>query len=74
MRRFGLKRDELTGGWRKQHNEELHVLYSSPSIIKIIKSSGIVWAGHVARMEKRRPHVGFCSKARGIETTGKTKT
>jgi hypothetical protein len=35
---FGLKRDEVTGGWRKLHNEELHNLYSSPSIIRVIKS------------------------------------
>jgi hypothetical protein len=40
----------VTGGWRKLHNEELHNLYSSPSIIKIIKSTRMRWAGHVARM------------------------
>jgi hypothetical protein len=45
---FGPKRDELTGGWRKLHNEELHNLYSSPSIIRMIKSRRMVWAGHVA--------------------------
>jgi hypothetical protein len=50
---FGPKRDEETGGWRKLHNEELHNLYASPSIIIIIKSR-IRWAGHVARMEKKR--------------------
>jgi hypothetical protein len=38
LRIFGPKRDEVTGGWRKQHNEELHNLYSSPSIIRMIKS------------------------------------
>jgi hypothetical protein len=42
---FGPKRDEETGGWRKLHNEELHNLYSSPSII--IKSRSMRWAGHV---------------------------
>jgi hypothetical protein len=42
------KRDEVTGGWRKLHNEELHDLYSSPSIIRIIKSRRLRWAGHVA--------------------------
>jgi hypothetical protein len=47
---FGPKRDGLTGGWRKLHNEELHDLYSSPSIIRIIKSRRMRWAGHVARM------------------------
>jgi hypothetical protein len=45
---FGLKRDEVTEGWRKLHNEELHDLYSSPSIIRIIKSRRMRWAGHVA--------------------------
>jgi hypothetical protein len=47
---FGSKRDEVTGGWRKLHNEELHNLYSSPSIIRMIMSRRIRWAGHVARM------------------------
>jgi hypothetical protein len=46
---FGPKRDEVTSEWRKLHNEELH-LYSSPSIIRIIKSRRMRWAGHVARM------------------------
>jgi hypothetical protein len=50
---FGLKRDEVTGEWRKMHNEELRDLYSSPSIIRIIKSRRIRWAGHVARMGKK---------------------
>jgi hypothetical protein len=45
---FGPKRGEVTGGWIKLHNEELHNLYSSPSIIRIIKSSRTRWAGHVA--------------------------
>jgi hypothetical protein len=49
---FGPKRDEGTGGWRKLHNEELRDLYSSPSIIRIIKSRRMRWAGHVARMGK----------------------
>jgi hypothetical protein len=44
---LGLKRDEVTGEWRKLHNEELHDLYSLPSIIRIIKLR-IRWAGHVA--------------------------
>jgi hypothetical protein len=50
---FGLKRDEVTGGWRKLHNEELHSLYSSPSIIRMIESRRMRWAGHVARMGRR---------------------
>jgi hypothetical protein len=44
---FGPRRDEVTGGWRKLHNEELHNLYSSPSIIRMIKSRRVRWAGHV---------------------------
>jgi hypothetical protein len=51
---FGPKRDEVTGGWRKLHNEELHNLYSSPSIIRMIKSRRMRWAGHVARMREKR--------------------
>jgi hypothetical protein len=47
---FGPERDEVTGGWRKLHNEELHKLYSSPSIIRIIKSKRMRCAGHVARI------------------------
>jgi hypothetical protein len=51
---FGPKRDGVTGGWRKLHNEELHDLYFSPSIIRIIKSRRMRWEGHVARMEEKR--------------------
>jgi hypothetical protein len=47
-----LKRDKMMGGWRKLHNEELHNLYSSPSIIRTIKSRRIRWAGHVALTEE----------------------
>jgi hypothetical protein len=52
---FGPKRDEVTGEWRKLHNEVLRDLYSSPSIIRIIKSSRMRWAGHVARMGRGKP-------------------
>jgi transcription termination factor 2 len=51
---FGPKRDEVTGDWRKLHNEELHNLYSSPNIIRMIKSRRMRWAGHVARMGETR--------------------
>jgi hypothetical protein len=47
---FGPKRDEETGGWRKLHNEVLHNLYSSPSIIRMVKSRRMRWTGYVARM------------------------
>jgi hypothetical protein len=50
---FGTKRDEVTGGCRKLHNEELHNLYCSPSIIRMSKSKRMRWAGHVARMGRR---------------------
>jgi hypothetical protein len=51
---FGPMRDEETGGWRKLQNEDLHNLYSPPSIIRMIKSRWMRWAGHVARMGYRR--------------------
>ena len=49
---FGPKREEVTGQWRKVHNEELHDLCSS--IVRVIKTRIIIWAGHVARMGERR--------------------
>jgi hypothetical protein len=51
---FGPKRDEVTGRWRKLHNEELHGLYSSPSIIRVIKARGMRWTGHVVCMGEVR--------------------
>jgi hypothetical protein len=50
---FGPKRDEVTGGWRKLHNEELRKLYTSPSIIRMIKPRRMRWARHVVHMEMR---------------------
>jgi hypothetical protein len=67
---FGPKRDEMTGGWRKLHNEELCDLYSSPSIIRIIKSRRIKWAGHVARMGVFRLLLG---KPEGRRQLGRPK-
>jgi hypothetical protein len=51
---YGPKGDEVTGGWRKLHNEELHGLYSSTSIVRVIKARRMRWAGHVARMGEVR--------------------
>jgi hypothetical protein len=50
---FGPKRDEVTGEWRRLHNKELYALYSSPNTIQVIKTR-LRWAGHVARMKKKR--------------------
>jgi hypothetical protein len=66
---FGPQRDEVTGGWRKLHNKELHNAYSSPVIIRIIKSRSMRWAGHGARIEGM--HIGYWCKARRKETLGR---
>jgi len=50
---FGLRRDDVTGEWRKLHNEKLNDLYSSPSIVRVTKSRRMIWPGHVARMGER---------------------
>ena len=51
---FGPRRDEVTGEWRRLHNEELNDLYSSPNIVRVIKSRRMRWAGHVARLGEER--------------------
>jgi len=51
---FRRKRDEVTGVWRRLHNEELHDLYCSPNVIRVIKSRRMRWAGHAGRMGERR--------------------
>jgi hypothetical protein len=71
---FGPKRDRVTGGWRKQHNEELHNLYSSPGIIRIIKLRRMRWAGHVARMgEKRNVYRLLVGKTQGKRPLGRPR-
>ena len=62
-RLFGPKRDEVTGEWRKLHNEELSDLYSLPNIVRMVKLRRMRWAGHVARMGE-----GRCAQGSGGET------
>jgi hypothetical protein len=68
------KRDEVTGEWIKLHNEELRDLYSSPSIIRIIKSRRMRWAGHVARMGRRGTLIDYWWESQRERATRKTKT
>jgi hypothetical protein len=56
---FGPKRGEVIGGWRKLHNAELHNLYFSSSITRMIKPRSMRWAGNVARMGRREMHIGI---------------
>jgi hypothetical protein len=71
---FVLKRDEVKGGWRKLHNKGLHNLYSSPSVIRIIRSRRVRWAGHVARMgEKRNVHRLLVEKPEGKRPLGRPR-
>jgi hypothetical protein len=63
----------VTGGWRGLHNEELRNLYSSVSIMRMIKSRRMVWSEHVARIRKKR-NAFIGEKSRGKETTRKTNT
>jgi hypothetical protein len=63
---FELKKDEVMGCWRKLHNEELHNLYSSPSIIRMIKSKRMRWTGHAAQMRaKRNTYIILVGKPEG---------
>ena len=71
---FGPKRDEVTGEWRKLHNEELRVLYSQPNIVRVVKSRRTRWAGHVARMGEERCAQGSSGETRGKEATEETQT
>ena len=71
MRIFGPRRDEVMGEWRRLHNEELNDLYSSPNIVRVIKSRRMRWAGHVARMGEESVQV-LGGEIGGKETTGET--
>jgi hypothetical protein len=69
---FGPKRDEVTGEWRKLHNEEL--LYSSPSVVRVIKSRAVKWAGYVAGMwERRGVYRVLVGKPEGRRTLGRPR-
>jgi hypothetical protein len=71
---FGPKRDGVMEGWRKLHNEALHNLYSSSSIIRIIKSRRMKWAGHVTRMgEKRNKYKLLVGKPEGRRPLGRPR-
>jgi len=69
---FGSRRDEVTGEWRRLHNEELNDLYSSPNIVRVIKLRKMRWAGHVARMgEERGAHRVLVGKPEGKRPLGR---
>ena len=71
---FGSKRDEVTGEWRKLHNEELRDLYSLPNIVRMVKSRRMRWAGHVARMgEGRGVHRVLVGKPEGKRPLGRPR-
>jgi hypothetical protein len=71
---FGPKRDEVTGEWRRLHSEELNDLYSSPNIIRVIKSIRMRWAGHVARMgDKRGAYRIFVGRPEGRRPVGRPR-
>jgi hypothetical protein len=71
---FDPKRDEVTGEWRKLHNEELHNLYFSPNIIRMIMSGRMSWAGHVARMgDKRNAYRILVGKPEGRMPPGRPR-
>jgi hypothetical protein len=69
---FGRKREEMTGGWRRLHNEELRNLYASQNVIRMIKSRRMKWAGHVTRMGETRNAYSILVGKPGGKSTRKT--
>ena len=71
---FGPRRDEVTGEWRRLHKEELSDLYSSPNIVRVIKSGRMRWAGHVARMgEEKGAYSVLVGKPEGMRPMGRPR-
>ena len=70
---FGPKTDDVTGEWRKLHNEEPNYLYCSPNIFRVIKSRRMRWAGHVARVGEERHIQGFGTGTCEKKTTWKAQ-
>jgi hypothetical protein len=71
---FGPKRYEVTEEWRRLHNKELYALYSSPDIIRVIKSRRLRWAGYVVRMAERRgAYRGLVGKPEGMRPLGRPR-
>jgi len=70
---FGPRRDEVTGEWRRLHNEELNDLYSSPNIVRVIKSRRMRWAGHVPRMGERGVYTVLVGKPEGQRPLGRPR-